>query len=318
MSSANLKFFPHMKKSSLSARCAGICYPTGVKEVRTFFDNFFGRPGEAPLPRSGSHPVLGCITPHIDFRVTTAAYGWAYQDLLQAPWADTYLILGVGHRSHIEWSTDARGYQTPLGLVETDEEALSLLQAGAPECFTHPSGHVGEHSIEFPLVCLQAFRQRLGCTKPFRFVPLLCGSLPHEVMLGEDPRKNEELQNLAKILRTWWDGKKGRVQVIVSIDGCHIGPRFQHAYDVTDSLLTLCGAWEERLWEKIEQRDLDGFLDHLRPDGNARYFDGAGALALFLTMFEKNFRLKRTHYAQWFEKRDRSAVTFTSGTLFPK
>ncbi|MES2308009.1 MAG: AmmeMemoRadiSam system protein B, partial [Verrucomicrobiota bacterium] len=106
-----------------------------------------------------------------------------------------------------------------------------------------------------------------------------------------------------------------KLQVIVSIDGCHMGPRFKHPYAVTDQRLRFAQAWEEQLWRQIEGRSTKGFFEHLFVDANYRYFDGVGALALMMEIFENQYQLTRTHYEQWFEEGDMSAVTFSSGYL---
>jgi hypothetical protein len=51
----------------------------------------------------------------------------------------------------------------------------------------------------------------------------------------------------------------------------------------------------------------------MRAEGNDRYFDGVGALALL--MAAGAFRFERTYYEQWFTPRDASVVTFSSGLV---
>jgi len=66
------------------------------------------------------------------------------------------------------------------------------------------------------------------------------------------------------------------------------------------------------------------FLDWFRDEGNDRYFDGVGALALLLAAGNlskhgpgdgSKFTIQRTFYEQWFTERDASAVTFSSGRV---
>ncbi len=106
-----------------------------------------------------------------------------------------------------------------------------------------------------------------------------------------------------------------RVEMVVSIDGCHIGPRFDHDFNVDKPFLAGTQTWEELLWSYAEQGDFAGFLQFLYQDHNLRYFDGVGALALVMSMFGKSPKIQRTGYAQWFTNEDHSAVTFSSGKI---
>ncbi|HEY8967036.1 MAG TPA: AmmeMemoRadiSam system protein B, partial [Candidatus Methylacidiphilales bacterium] len=163
-------------KLVLPARCAGVCYPREADACLDYFRGFFSQQEgdglalwepdadagtDLPAPR-----VI--LTPHIDFRVSGAAYGHAF-----APWArraataDLYVILGVGHRASLPWSLDGRDYATPLGTVPSAAEEILDVVA---RCHGLPLGeaaaHVGEHSIEFPLVLLQALRRLRGIDRP--------------------------------------------------------------------------------------------------------------------------------------------------------
>jgi MEMO1 family protein len=305
----------------LSCRCAGICYPRDRDECIAYFRQFFDSPQAAPWPTGvvkSAEPLLGILTPHIDFRVSTIAYSYAFAPLLLAPWADLYVILGVGHHGRQEWSVDGRDYATPFGLVPVEAGLASDLVREVGFSLGDHASHEGEHSIEFPLVLLQSLRRAAGIDRPFSFLPVLCGGMFEAVELGIAPPPTAQLFQLAAALKKLLAAYGSRVHLIVSIDGCHLGPRFGHRYRVNPARLEATAAWEELLWQRVQQADLDGFLRHLGEDANARYFDGVGALSLFLAMFGSQAELHRTHYEQWFEPRDASAVTFTSGYFLPK
>ena len=57
------------------------------------------------------------------------------------------------------------------------------------------------------------------------------------------------------------------------------------------------------------------FLDWFRDEGNDRFFDGVGALAMLLAAGGGKFVIQRTCYEQWFTERDASAVTFSSARV---
>jgi len=308
--------------TALPAQHHPACYPSNSAEALAFFRQALDSlPADLLPPATPQSTLLGVVTPHIDFRVSLRAYAAAFQPLLEAPLADTYIILGVGHRSHLEWNFDRRDYVTPLGRAICATDLVDALTAEAdPARHFSPQAHEGEHSIEFALVWLQALHQlhptKRGKGKPVRFVPLLCGGMQAYVqglVEWDDLADFHRLsQALADLLQKAGDK---RIQVIVSIDGCHLGPRFQHPFRVTPALLKATAGWEEMLWACAAQGDARKFLDWFRDEGNDRYFDGVGALALLLAAAGGKFKIQRTYYEQWFTERDASAVTFSSGRV---
>jgi len=309
------------------------CYPSDPAKALAFFrDAFASFSAQDASPIAAEQgDLLGVISPHIDFRVSRRAYAAAFRPLLDAPLADTYVILGVGHRSHLEWNFDRRGYVTPLGNVECAVDLVEALTAGAdPARHFSPKAHAGEHSIEFALLWLQALHRLHPDAgergRPFRFIPLLCGGL-HEYVEGLVEWDDlADFHRLSRALAGLIDAAPGgqTIRIIVSIDGCHLGPRFQHPFRVTPALLQATAGWEEFLWTCAAQGDARKFLDWMRDEGNDRYFDGVGALALLLAAGNLSRRgpadgskvgIQRTHYEQWFTERDASAVTFSSGTI---
>lgn len=310
----------------LLARHHPECYPSESEEALAFFrDALTAYPPVEPVTSNEKGWLLGVVTPHIDFRVSLRAYAAAFWPLLQTPLAETYLILGVGHRSHLEWNFDRRDYTTPLGHAICATELVDLLVRDAdPAHHFFSEAHDGEHSIEFALAWLQALHRlhpsKAGKTKPVRFIPLLCGGM-HDYIEGAS--EWEELTNfhrlssaLGKLFRKFPPGE--HLRIIVSIDGCHLGPRFQHPFRVTPALLKTTEGWEKMLWACAAKGDARAFLDWFRNEGNDRYFDGVGALALLLaagTHAGNRFTIQRTFYEQWFSERDASAVTFSSGRI---
>jgi AmmeMemoRadiSam system protein B len=300
------------------------CYPSETTEALAFFQEAFKSFPAHDLPATPSKTsMLGVITPHIDFRVSLRAYAAAFRPLLEEPLADTYLILGVGHRSRLEWNFDRRDYVTPLGHAVCATDLVDHLTAHRePARLFAPDAHRGEHSIEFALLWLQALHHLhpSKSMKGFRFVPLLCGGL-HSYVEGlaewDDHHDFHQLIGaLSDLLQKFPTGQK--LHIIVSIDGCHLGPRFGHPFRVTPALLKATAGWEEKLWACAARGNARAFLDWFRDEGNDRYFDGVGALALLLAAGSGKFSVQRTFHEQWFTGRDASAVTFSSGRVLER
>jgi predicted class III extradiol MEMO1 family dioxygenase len=309
---------------TLTAQHHPACYPSNPEKALAFFKDAFAIELDIPPAPRASH-LAGIISPHIDFRVSLPAYAAAFRPLLNEPLAENYLILGVGHRSRLEWNLDRRDYETPLGRAVCATDLVDAIAGEVePKRQFLPAAHEGEHSIEFPLVWLQALhrlhRDAKKADRPVRFVPLLCGGLHHYVDGAAEWDDLTFFHHLAEALGQLFGkfppGEK--LRVIVSIDGCHMGPRFDHPFRVAPKLLKSAAAWEQALWDRAAPGDARQFLDWLRAEGNLRYFDGIGALGLLMAaggLAGKPFAIQRTYYEQWFTERDASVVTFSSGRV---
>ena len=235
------------------------CYPSDPAQALAYFRDAFAsfKPHgtAAGAPRQGE--LLGVVTPHIDFRVSLRAYAAAFRPWLDQPLADTYIILGVGHRSILEWNFDRRDYVTPLGRAECAVDLVELLTNGAdPARHFSPKAHEGEHSIEFALLWLQALHGlHVDTGRPFRFVPLLCGGMQEYVEGLVEWDDLADFHRLSGALAGLIDSAPGgqTVRVIASIDGCHLGPRFQHPFRVSPALLQATAGWEQFLWDCVAQ-----------------------------------------------------------------
>jgi predicted class III extradiol MEMO1 family dioxygenase len=299
------------------------CYPSDPQQALAFFRDAFTTFPAAKLPPAPKGTALtGIVTPHIDFRVSLPAYSAAFQPLLGEPLPEVYLILGVGHRSRLEWNFDRRDYVTPLGRAQCATEIVDALTVGTERArHFSPEAHPGEHSIEFPLLWLQALHRLHGDggenARPIRFVPILCGALHAYVEGLAEWEGLTEFHRLSRALGTLFEDYPpgDRLHVIVSIDGCHLGSRFDHPFQVTPELLKATAGWEHLLWAAAARGEARHFLDWMRNEGNNRYFDGVGALALLLAAGGGKTKIQRTYYEQWFTERDASAVTFSSGRI---
>jgi len=311
--------------STLTAKHHPGCYPSNPDKALAFFREVLALGTEIP-PAPKGRRLAGVVAPHLGpFQLGLASYLAGFQPLLEEPLAESYLILGVGHRSRLEWNLDCRDYTTPFGLAECATDLVDTLAAGnEPKRLFLPEAHEGEHSIEFPLVWLQAIHRlhpdAAKAPRPVRFVPLLCGSLYPYV---EGAAEWDDLAffhqvaaALGKVFTKFPPGEK--LRIIVSIDGCHMGPRFDHPFRVTERLLAATATWEEHLWRHAATGDARTFLDWFRAEGNDRYFDGVGALGLLLAASghaRKPLHIQRTAYDQWFTERDASVVTCSGGRV---
>ncbi len=301
----------------LCGQHAGNSYPRRTSGVLRMVDRHFvegvgGMPvGEAV---GAGLPPPGLVAPHLDFKVGGSTYSYAYDALLRAGPADTYVILGVGHRCPADVSLLAKGYRTVLGEVACDGEMAREIEAAAGLGLrVVPWGHWGEHSVEFAVVYLQALARRHPSFGGFRIVPLLCGGMHEELAFGG--RDESVYARLADALGAVTGRGGRRVCVVGSIDGSHVGPRFGHEFAVDAEVLREIEDSDYAAWAAVEAGDMEAFWRVFASDGNRHHFDGVGVLFVMMRMFRGRARFRLLRYDQWYERADRSVVTLASGVF---
>jgi AmmeMemoRadiSam system protein B len=300
----------------LPAQHAGGSYPDTEEEIVAFFrDQFLAGTGAVPSWDAERERacVPGLIVPHLDFRVGGPVYSWAYDALLrEGGWPETFIVLGVGHKCPADVSLLARGYRTMLGEVECDMELARELESGCSEPIdTEGWAHWGEHSIEFVVIFLQALRRLVPELPPFQFVPVLCGGMHGEI--EAETTEDSTYGDFAEVLHEVCQARAGRVCVIGSVDGAHVGPRFGHRFKVNPQRLQEIAKQDHEAWEAVADGGAEHFFTTFLKDGNSRHFDGVGVLYVMLRALRQRALFSLLKYDQWFEKRDASVVTLASG-----
>lgn len=295
---------------------AGTVFPKDEAENLAFFEKALAAtpaPEKHPLHRP---PVI--ITPHIDFRVDLQSYAIAYHRLLQrTPFPDTIILLGVGHHCPADFSCIPTDYEMPLGLVETDGDLFALLRKHCPVSIEHhPESFPGEHSLEFVVAWLQALALMSGKRRPFKILPILMGGVWESIEKASPPGPDSDFMKFATAFGKMTESlDPKRTAIIASIDGCHVGPRFQHPFPVDEQVRTLVEQWETLLWSNVRSDRLEDFFKVLGTVGNQFYFDGVGVLSLLLLTWKLKAHVDATIH--WHEASDASLVSFSAGCMLP-
>jgi AmmeMemoRadiSam system protein B len=102
-----------------------------------------------------SVPTAGYIVPHAGLIYSGSTAAHAYAAMALDPPA-RILLLGPTHRVYVEGLalSGAEGFETPLGVVETDRELVAALE-GSRSVSVRPDVHAEEHSLEVQLPFLQ-------------------------------------------------------------------------------------------------------------------------------------------------------------------
>jgi AmmeMemoRadiSam system protein B len=293
----------------LPAAHAGSAYPDDAAQLR---DLLHGALQAAPaIACPDGLPML--VAPHIDLRVDTATHAAAYRALLSRPaFPETIFILGVGHRCPHEFSLAPASFTTPLGRAAPDPDAIAQITASLDfETARGLEGWPGEHSLEFALVWLQALRDLAFPGARFRIVPVLLGGLWPHVLSGRPAGPRTHIHRFGHALLTAARACPDAA-ILASIDGCHVGPRFDHPFSGAQAREGV-QRWEKQLWSLCSSATHTEWFAHIAALRNEAYFDGVGVLDLLLRHDPRHARVLK--HRLWFEPRDQSFVTFTAAVL---
>lgn len=201
---------------------AGLFYPDDPRALRAMIADFLGA-----VHATGAVPKA-VIAPHAGYIYSGPVAAAVYARLRPARGRITRVVLlGPAHRVgfHGLALSSADSFQTPLGRITVDREAVKKISA-LPQVRVMDVAHAQEHSLEVHLPFLQ---ETLG---EFGLVPLVVGEAsPEEV---------------AEVLETLWGGPE--TLIVVSSDLSHY-----HDYHTAQRLdRATSQAIEQLRWQDIE------------------------------------------------------------------
>lgn len=187
---------------------AGSFYPNSESRLRNMLTSFFDSIGG--LPESTASTTIGGLVPHAGYVFSGEVAAYTYREMRkQLP--DTFVVLGPNHTrlgSQAAIMTEG-GWETPLGILDIDEEVAKKLFKTCPILDNDPTAHSREHSIEVQI----PFIQYIGGKK---FVPISLGM--------QDPETAQEMGTaLAEVIQSYSDLSVG---IVASSDLTHFGAAY--------------------------------------------------------------------------------------------
>lgn len=263
------------ESSVCQASHAGKSYPQDPDALRSYIDGLFtreGAPGQPPAAQPGDGPPPRCVVaPHIDFERGAACYAHTYLRWHQQGCPETVFIFGVAHAGGGPFVLTQKGFQTPLGVIETDREAVArLAEAAWWDPYEDEILFRTEHSIELQIVLLSHL---FGTA--IKVVPVLCGTLDGGSAAGGDPR--DGVAAFLDVCRELIAARE-RVTVLAAADLAHVGPCFGDAFEVTDDVLRRVRDRDAADLTHALAMDAAGFYDSVMTDDNARRVCGLNAV----------------------------------------
>ena len=298
-------------------------YHNDPVELTAQLDSYFtAQTGPGPLsnlttaPKSKAPKAI--VSPHIDFHRGGPAYAWAYKPLAESAGADLYVILGTSHcGGETPYILTKKDFETPLGLVETDNEFVEQLQSQcAEDCFADEYLHRGEHSIEFQVLFLKYIAHKRAALagapeKPFKIVPILVSSF-HAAMVSHTlPEETVGVGNFLRTLRQLANADARQICFVAGVDLAHVGKQFGDEDAVTEDFLKWVEAEDRKLVDRLIELDAPGFFNEIAKDEDKRKICGFSPLYSLIHLLD-GARGNHLHYGQAFTPETGSAVTFTS------
>ncbi len=162
---------------------AGMFYPGEPTKLAKTIAGLFSQVEKASLP---GRPI-GLIAPHAGYPYSGMVAASAFK-LLEGEQYDSVVVISPSHTVFYKGCSvySGDGYQTPLGVVETDQELAQKVAGIHPLVYVSPQGHAtgaarGEHALEVHLPFLQVALGR------FKLLPIVMGDQEEESVraLGE-------------------------------------------------------------------------------------------------------------------------------------
>lgn len=179
-----------------------------TKEIEYSFLHDMG-PGKLPNISQVNHGLIGVIVPHAGLAYSGSIAAYAYNEIAENGFADTFIVLGPNHHgfgSGVAVYPEGT-WETPLGRIPVDTDIVSKLSGGIID--RDESTHLGqENSIEVQLPFLQYMAKK----QSFRIAPILMGMQDYDTSCEVGNKIASVVQKSTK-----------KIQIIASSDFSHEG-----------------------------------------------------------------------------------------------
>lgn len=240
---------------------AGTSYPADQSGLAAQLEGYLrtarGNDGQSAPARR----IRGLVCPHIDYERGGAVYARVWdraRDALST--ARLIIILGTDHAGGPAALTLTRqGYQTPLGLLRTDVDAVESVASamGEEAAFAAELNHSVEHSVELAAVWI---RHMVGA-RDLKILPVLCGSFQPFTEGNGRPADDEKWAAGAEALRQI--ARRDDVLVVAAADLAHVGPAFGDPAPIGTAEKGTLSAFDSEMLATVARGGGEEFLDLL-------------------------------------------------------
>jgi AmmeMemoRadiSam system protein B len=289
---------------------AGRSCPRDPQDLAAPLQGHLDAGGETP---AWAADIKGIISPHIDFARGGPIYGNAWATAAPAlRQAELIVILGTDHNGgEGEITLTRQSYETPWGIVPTDQEVVDKIAALAGEdvVFIGELRHRGEHSVEAALI----WAHYLMRDRPCLVVPILCGSFEPFIRQNVNPTASGAISATMEVLRDTI-GRR-RTIIVAAADLAHIGPAFGDLLPLDLAARARLEAQDRRLIGILGKADPKAFLEEIRGDGDQRRICGIPPIYIALSVLAGT-EGTGTGYAQCPASEDGTSIVSICGMVY--
>ena len=306
------QFLNYMNSPNRYPVCVGV-YPEEPEQIAKQVEELFTQNGGAGLPEPFVKPLKrlrALLLPHMDYARGNVTYGWGMKTLLEQTSAKLFVIIATSHYSPHRFTLTRKNFTTPLGTVETDQDAVNWLgERYGNSLFDDLYAHLPEHSIEIEVLLLQQLSKQ-----PFRIVPLLVGSFHDCIAEGVEPSTKPDIARMVETLREFDQQCEEEVCFIISGDLAHIGPKFGDPVPVHEDQLRAGRIQDERLLETFTNADFAEYHRIVAAENDSRRICGYPPTWFTLAVLQPSSG-QSLHYQQYIEPDGHESVSFTAAAF---
>ena len=294
------------------AAFAGRSYEADGQKLTKQLDGFFTSkegPDFKPSENRGKK-IKGLVAPTYDLKQAGPIYAWAYKELQEAEQPDVYVVLGTAHAGlESLFAVTDKDFETPLGVVSTDQAIVGRIKAQMPQFFVEDLCHQAEHAIEFQLPFLQHL---VGTKKPITIVPILT-SFSAASLRDEAVRQSVEqfLTGLCAVL-----AESGRDYcVIAGAELAHLGMRYGDKAPPTDFSFHRSMQFDLEMLKPVEELKPEEFAAYIQKENDQRRISGFSPIYCLLRVIQAE-KGQVLRYDRGITDQYNSTVTFASMAFF--
>jgi len=290
--------------------CIG-CYEADPRAFQEQMKDLFQKwVGEVPGPSASDHNLKGLIVPHMDYARGNATYAHAYRELLKSTNARLFVILATSHYSDHPISLTRKDFQSPLGIISTDQKFIDILVENLNEWIFEDEivAHFPEHSVELEAVLLHYLLHQVPGV---RIVPVVLGAS----RILTKPGANFGAESVpARILRALKDAEtrvNEPVCYLLSGDLAHIGPKFEDPIPLDASRLASSKEKDQAVCKALVSGSARDFLGEIVAERNQRNVCGVAPFWYGLNLMGP-VQGNLLHYQQFVDPKGKESVSFAA------
>ncbi len=292
--------------------CVGV-YSDDPDVFREQMLDLFTQPGAAGLPceTGATNNLRAILAPHMDYHRGGVCYSYAFKELVESTTASLFVIIATSHYCPNRFTLTRKDFQTPLGIVRTDQIFIDRLIAhfGSDDLFEHEwLAHLPEHSIELEVVLLHYLYEK---QRDIRIVPLAVGPFADCEVAGSDPSAVPEINRMISALQAVEQELNEPICYLISGDLAHIGPKHSDPHLVTSPQLRHSRDQDQQLLSYLEKADATAYFRLIAQEKNERRICGLPPTWLTLQTARPKYG-RILHYEQFVDPTGYESVSFAS------